>query len=52
MAFTDEQIAAYMSHIEELFWSQRRPPLNLGHEMREGQRVTGNTVELFFVRPL
>ena len=52
MPFTDSQIAEYTSQIEELFWSRRRPPLNLRNEMREGQRITGNTVELFFVRPL
>jgi len=52
MAFTDDQIAEFTGMIEDYFWSRRRPPLNLRDKIREGQRITDNAVELFFVRPL
>jgi hypothetical protein len=51
MAFTEIEIAAHTLLIEELFWSHRRPPLHLRNKVREGQRFTGNTIELFLVRP-
>jgi hypothetical protein len=52
VAFTNDQIAEYAGMIEEYFWNRRRPPLNLRDKIREGQRITENAVELFFVRPL
>ena len=51
MAFTDSEIAAHSTLIEELFWSRRRPPLHLRDQVREGQRFTGHAIELFLVRP-
>ena len=51
MAFTDLEIAEHSELIEELLWSRRRPPLHLRDEIREGQRITGHDIELFFVRP-
>ena len=51
MAFTDVEIAEHMKVIEDSFWSRRRPPLHLRDKVREGQRFTGQAIELFFVRP-
>lgn len=52
MSFTDAEIAEHTGVVEELIWSKRRPPLQLRDRMREGQRFTGQAVELFFVRPV
>jgi hypothetical protein len=52
MAFNDVEIACYTALIEELIWSKRRPPLHLRDQVREGQRIDGNEIELFLVRPL
>ena len=52
MAFTDIEISEHTALIEDLFWSRRRPPLQLRDEIREGQRFTGEAIELFFVRPV
>ena len=51
MAFTDLEIAEHMKVLEDSFWSRRRPPLHLRDQVREGQRFTDRTIELFFVRP-
>ena len=51
MAFTDSEIVEHMQVIEELFWSRRRPPLHLRDKIREGQRFSGQWIELFMVRP-
>lgn len=51
MAFTDNEIAEYMKVLEDSFWSQRRPPLHLRDQIREGQRFTDYSIELFVVRP-
>lgn len=51
MAFTDDEIARYLGEIEKHFWSKRRPPLEIRDKVREGQRVEGQSVELFLVRP-
>lgn len=51
MAFTDDEIAEYTGSIEQLFWSRRRPPLQVREQMREGQRFAGQSIEFFFVRP-
>ncbi|MDA0346274.1 MAG: DUF3024 domain-containing protein [Verrucomicrobia bacterium] len=50
MPFTDEQIAFYTEAIERIVWSKRRPPLDARDQVREGQRIEGNSVELFLVR--
>lgn len=52
MSFTDKEISDHISLIEELFWARRRPALHLRDKIREGQRIKGQTIELFFVRPL
>ena len=51
MAFTEIEIAEHMKVIEEMFWSKRRPPVHLRDKVREGQRFTDHTIELFLVRP-
>ena len=52
MAFTDSEIAAPLKVIEDSFWSRRRPPVHLRGQVREGQRLTGRSIELFIVRPV
>ena len=51
MPFTESEIAEHTALIEELFWSRRRPPLHLRDKIREGQRLEGFNIELFFARP-
>jgi hypothetical protein len=52
MAFTDFEIAGHAALLEKHFWSKRRPPLHIRDQMREGQRFDGQSIELFFVRPV
>jgi len=40
-----------MMELEESFRSLRRPPLHLRDKVREGQRFTDRSIELFPVRP-
>lgn len=51
MPFDHNAIAAHAVLIEKLFWSKHRPRLGLRDRMREGQRIEGSTIELFYVRP-
>ncbi len=51
MDFTDAEISEHMKVLEDTFWSRRRPPLHLRDKLREGQRFTNRTIELFIVRP-
>ena len=51
MAFTESEIAEHMKVLEDSFWSRRRPPLHLRDQVREGQRFTDQSIELFIVRP-
>lgn len=51
MAFTEDEIAEYALTIEQHFWSHHRPPLHLRDKICEGQRFSGQAIELFFVRP-
>lgn len=51
MPFTDIESAEHLKVIEDTFWSRRRPPLHLRDRVREGQRFTGQAIELFIVRP-
>ncbi|MEO6246741.1 MAG: DUF3024 domain-containing protein [Opitutaceae bacterium] len=51
MSFTETEIAAHAALIEEFFWSRRRPPVHLRDKVREGQRFSGQAIELFLVRP-
>jgi len=50
MAFSELEIAEHTTVLERVFWAKRRPPLHLRDKMREGQRIAGQSVELFFVR--
>lgn len=51
MAFTNAEIAEYTALIERLIWARRRPPPHLRDKVREGQRIEGNEINLFLVRP-
>lgn len=51
MSFTESEIAEHTALIEEHFWSRRRPPLPLRDKIREGQRLDGLNIDLFFARP-
>ncbi len=51
MPFTPEETTRHIAVLEEHFWSHRRPPLALREQIREGQRLEGQSIELFFVRP-
>lgn len=51
MAFTEEETEDILIYLETKFWEGRRPPLEVRDRMREGQRVTGQSIELFFERP-
>lgn len=51
MAFTEIEIAQHQKTLETAFWSHRRPPLHLRDKIREGQRITDRSIELFFIRP-
>ncbi len=52
MAFTEDETTEHLKVIEDKFWSRRRPPLHLRDRIREGQRMDGQAIELFFVRPV
>jgi hypothetical protein len=51
MAFTEIEITGHMKVLEDSFWSRRRPPPHLRDKIREGQRFTDQSIELFVVRP-
>ncbi len=51
MPFTDAEIAEHTALIETSLWSRRRPPLHLRDQIREGQRLDGLSIELFYARP-
>jgi hypothetical protein len=51
MPFTDAEIAEHIGRIEDSFWSRRRPDPSMRDRIREGQRISGYTIELFYVRP-
>lgn len=51
MAFTDTEIDEHTLTLEQHFWTHRRPPLHLRDRVREGQRFSDQSIELFFVRP-
>ncbi len=51
MAFTESEISRHLDKIEIEFWAKRRPPLELRDRVREGQRILGQSIELFFVYP-
>lgn len=51
MAFIPDEIAAHAVTIEKVFWSRRRPKLNLRAEIREGQHFDRQSIVLFYARP-
>lgn len=51
MAFTEDETDSILKQLEEEFWAHRRPPLHLRDKIREGQRIDGQSIELFFTRP-
>lgn len=51
MAFTETETTTHLETLERVFWSRRRPPPDLRDEVREGQRITGQSIELFLIRP-
>lgn len=51
MAFTKQETDAHLATLEKGFWVHRRPPAHLRDEIREGQRIEGQSIELFFNRP-
>ena len=51
MAFTETETAEHLQVLDDLFWSHRRPPVHLRDQIREGQRITGRSIELFYTRP-
>jgi hypothetical protein len=50
MAFTETDLMEHLRVLEAEFWSKRRPPLHLRELVREGQRIEGQTIDLFLVR--
>lgn len=52
MAFTEDEIATHAVTLEHEFWSRRRPKLSIHHLIREGQRFAGQSIELFYARPV
>ena len=51
MAFTEKETEAILRQLEEEFWVRHRPPLHLRDKVREGQRIDGQSIELFLNRP-
>ena len=51
MAFSETEIERHLSTLESEFWTYRRPPLHLRDKIREGQRIAGQSIELYFGRP-
>jgi Protein of unknown function (DUF3024) len=52
MAFTDRELSEHLDVLEKKFWAHRRPPVHLREQVREGQRIVGQSIELFLVRPV
>lgn len=51
MAFTESELREDLNVLETVFWSHHRPPERVRDRMRDGQRITGQAIELFFIRP-
>jgi len=51
MAFTEDETATILRQLEEEFWAHCRPPFKLRDKVREGQRIDGQSIELFLNRP-
>ncbi len=51
MAFSESELNRHLFALEERFWAHYRPPPHLRDQVREGQRIPGHGIEIFFVRP-
>src|SRR6056297_1120148 len=51
MPFTETETETILKQLEEDFWAHHRPPLDLRDKVREGQRIDGQSIELFLNRP-
>lgn len=51
MPFTEHETTEILSHLEKEFWAHHRPPLHLREQVREGQRIENQSIELFLIRP-
>lgn len=51
MAFSEFEVALHEQTIEECIWAYRRPPADMHDKIRDGQRIEGHTIELFYIRP-
>ena len=51
MVFTDLEIAEHLALLEDFFWVRRRPDVSLREQIREGQRLSDQSIELFYLRP-
>lgn len=49
--FSDEEIANINAEIEKHIWSKYRPPIALRDQVREGQQISGYSIDLFLTRP-
>lgn len=52
MPFSNDEHTTHLRTLEEHFWSFRRPPEDIRAQVREGQRIEGQSIELFLIRPL
>ncbi len=51
MAFSESELSQHLETLEREFWTKRRPPLELRDKIREGQRISGQSILLFYERP-
>jgi len=51
MAFSEKESENILRQLQEEFWVHHRPPLELRDKVREGQRIAGQSIELFLNRP-
>ena len=51
MAFSANETETILQQLEDHFWTLRRPPLQLRDQVREGQRIERQSIELFLNRP-
>ena len=51
MAFSKSELSQYLETLEHELWTKRRPPLELRDKIREGQRISGHSIFLFYQRP-
>lgn len=52
MPFNDLEKEKILQTLEKEFWSKRRMPAHVRDQLREDQRIEGQSVELFYVRPI